>query len=181
MQAHTNALTLHLGYQGFQSEKRGGLQHVYHLSIRQMPEHCCWKCCANQGIVFKDCIFTSPETDQSQVIPDASLYFDFVAFHSNCSFTVETASPLLLSCNGVQHSQRTIQQWDWACRSVETLISLSQGCGMPVLLLLVHYLFLLHQCWQLSSYMASWLATSNSKLCSRKQLTLQLQEQQFGH
>ena len=34
MQNYTNALILDLGYQGFQAEKRGALQHPYHLSIR---------------------------------------------------------------------------------------------------------------------------------------------------
>lgn len=61
-----------------------------------MPQHCFGKCCANQGIVFKDCIFTSPETNQSQVIPDASLYFDLIAFYSKMEELVSSSYPAIV-------------------------------------------------------------------------------------
>lgn len=154
-------LILHVSYQGFQSEK-SQIFSILTISVQKMSRHCCWKCSDHEGIVFIVCIFTSPEANQSHVLPTASLSFALVAFYS--SFTSRRSSPFHLSCNGVQHSWNATQLWDWVCRSVETWISPRQVCGMLVLSPLLHSPILLPQCWGLSTWVPASLATHSNKL-----------------
>lgn len=99
-------------------QKEPAFQHPHYLFVQKKSQHCCWKCSAHEGIVFIDCIFTSPEASQSHVLPNASQPFALAAFYSNTSFTARTSSPFHLPCSGVQHS------WSAAFLKCSTMMGL---------------------------------------------------------
>lgn len=95
----------------FPKWKEPAFQHPHYLFVQKKSQNSRWKCSAHEGIVFIDCIFTSPEASLS----NASQPFALHAFYSNSNFTAGTCSPFHLLCNGVQHSWNATQWCNRVC------------------------------------------------------------------
>lgn len=96
-------------------------QHPHYLFVQKMSQHCCRKCSAREGVIFIDCIFTSPEANQSHVLPNASLSFAFIPTPaSQLEHLVHSTCPAMVhSIPEMQHSHGTESAGPWRPESVQ--------------------------------------------------------------